>query len=147
MRIVAYVREQSPADDAESSFAQGERIRRWAGEHGHLVVAVCHDHPTPEAAADAAPAPGFASVLAIIDAGICDGLVVASLSALGSDLITQEIRMWEIQRRHRHVLSTTDGDAPAIEGHDGDPARQASRALLERLESHRHSLGSPDPMS
>ena len=136
MRIAAYVRERPPADDAEPAFAQGERIRRWVADHGHLLVAVCHDQPDPGAAADMVPRSGFEALLALVDRRLVDAVVAASLAALGDDLGTQEIRVWELRRRNidlRFVDTADDTEVAAPEEAD----RRSARALLDQLEAHR----------
>lgn len=139
MRTVAYVRERPPVDDAEPAFAQGERIRRWVADHGHLLVAVCHDQPDPGAAPGSVPGSGFAALLAIVDAGLVDAVVIASLGALGDDIASQEIRVWELQRRGTTVRCVTGADDTAIATPD-DGERTAARMLLARLDEHRRHL-------
>jgi DNA invertase Pin-like site-specific DNA recombinase len=132
VRTAAYVRERPPVDDAEPAFAQGERIRRWVTDHGHLLVAVCHDQPDLGAAAGTDPGPGFDALLAIVDAGLAEAVVVASLAAIGDDVTGQEIRVWELQRRGIAVRCVTPADDREVAAPE-DEERRSVRALLSRL--------------
>ena len=43
MRIAGYVREIPGHEQADTAFAQSERIRRWVRDTGNDLIAMCQD--------------------------------------------------------------------------------------------------------
>ena len=69
LRVVGYVRETAGPQEGQTAFTQSERIRRWASDHGHQLVAVCQD---VRQAGHALGREGFRALLGIISAGEVD---------------------------------------------------------------------------
>lgn len=137
MRLAAYLRERPLIADTEPAFAQGERIRRWVTDHGYDLVAVCSDTARP---GDPSPVTGLTALLAILDAGAADAVVIASSATLGVDPIDVEIMRWEIMRRNV-ALHVVDDDIP-----NSDEAA-TTRRVLDRLVDHRNRLDGGEPVS
>ena len=94
MKIVGYVREAPGRSDTDSTFAQTERIRRWALDSGNDVVAICQDHRDASSPTDRT---GYRALIDIVRAGTADAVVVATLDALSPDKIRQEIMLVDIR--------------------------------------------------
>jgi Resolvase, N terminal domain len=139
MRIAGYVRHLPSVDDgspSEPGFAQWERIRRWVDERGELMVAVCQDDAAPRAGD---PVAGMRALLALLDAGAADTVVISSVSVLG-DPADQELALWELRRRGGVVFSTDPSDRAALDGEDETGERKSMRRLLDAAESRRRLL-------
>ncbi len=136
MRVVGYVRERPAAVGTEPAFAQGERIRRWADDHGHDLVALCRD---PVRSDDVVGA-GFDALVAVVDAGVAATVVVASPSALGDSPTAQEVVLWDLERHGATVAFTTE-DSAADATDDTRAAREQARQVLERLAAHEDRWG------
>lgn len=139
MRLVGYVRERPAIVEAEPAFAQWERIRRWAADRGHTLVAVCQDDVSGD---HADPVAGLRAALAILDAGTADILVVASLEVIGDGVSGQEVVVWEVRRRGAELASTDPADTEALET-GGDDERRAARDVFARLDDHLRALEGP----
>lgn len=137
MRVVGYVCEFPVVASAEAAFAQWERIRRWVDDRGELLIAVCQDDAAPRTGDRLA---GLRAVLALLDGGAADTVVVASIGVLGSDPADQEVALWEMRRRGGTVRSTDPADQALLDGEDSTGERKAMRRLLETAEATRQSL-------
>lgn len=137
MRIVGYVRESPGQQEDTTAFVQSERIRRWASDAGHQVVAVCQDvrHSGYALGRD-----GYRALIGIIGAGQVEAVVVASLAVLSPDKINQEIMIWDLRSRGAAVLSADAEDLDALKEPPADPARLLIRDVLGRIEEHASSL-------
>ena len=136
MRLAGYVRQLPPESGFEPGFAQWERIRRWADDRGELLVAVCQDDAAPRSGD---PVAGLRALLALLDGGAADTVVIASLAVLG-DVADQELTLAEVRRRHAFMVSADPGDGSALEGEDETGERKSMRRLLDAAETRR--LGS-----
>lgn len=139
MRVVGYVCEFPAVASAEPAFAQWEQIRRWVDDRGELLIAVCQDDAAPRTGDRVA---GLRAVLALLDCGAADTVVVASIAALGSDPADQEVALWEMRRRGGTVRCTDPADQALLDGDDATGERKAMRRLLETAEATRQSLNS-----
>ena len=138
MRVVGYVRESAdPA--ATSAFAQTEELRRYAAEHGHLLVSVCQDLRSPGRPRSR---DGYLSVLGVIAAGGVEAVLVPRLSTFSSDAIVQEIMMWDLRSRDIRVVSTDPVDLRLLDAETQPAAdRIVIRDVLERVGEHARGLG------
>lgn len=138
MRIVGYVRES--VDPAErTAFAQQERLRRYAKEHGHRLVAICQDVRSP----GATPArDGYVSMLGVIASGGVDAVLVPDLDTLSSDAIVQEIVLWDLRERGVRILSAEPADLTVLDADTSPGAeRLVIRDVLERVGEHERAIG------
>lgn len=131
MRIAGYIRELPPAAGGEPGFAQAERIRRYAADNTHDLVTVCQDSAAP-GRSDAAA--GFRALLAVVGSGAVDAVVIASLDTLGDDAETQEVLVWELQRRGASVISTRASDGTLLDDDTDDRVRRTARRVLRQVE-------------
>lgn len=138
MRIVGYVREAPGRSDPDSTFAQTERIRRWALDTGNDVVAICQDHRD---SADPADRPGYRALIDIVRAGTADAVVLATITALSPDKIRQEIMLVDIRATGATVIAT-DEDSLAILADAGDDhARMVVRDVVAKVAEYRDAFG------
>lgn len=133
MRLVGYVREAPDPREGEPAFAQTERIRRWASDGGHQLVAVCLDARGAELPARRE---GLRAVLGIITEGAAAAVVVPDLSALSPDKIIQEIIIRDLRERGAAVVSIDEEDHAALEDSTPDRLRTLVRDVLARLDEH-----------
>jgi DNA invertase Pin-like site-specific DNA recombinase len=133
VRVVGYVREAPDPREGEPAFAQTERIRRWAGDGGHHLVAVCQDVRT---ARDSDRREGLRAVLGIIAEGAAVAVVVPDLATLSADKIVQEIMIRDLRARGATVISAAEEDLPELEDPTSDRLRTLVRHVLLRLEEH-----------
>jgi DNA invertase Pin-like site-specific DNA recombinase len=133
MRVVAYVRE--PADPAADrpAFAQQEEIRRHAAAHGLEVVAVCQDLRLPGRSQERH---GYLSLLGVLASGRAEGVLLPGLATLSSDVIVQEILLWDLRARGVQVLSSDPVDLDALTPQPDDPTRRLIRDVLARVAEH-----------
>ncbi len=140
MRVVGYIREASA--DGEPAFAQSEQIRRWIGENGHRLVALCQDVRTP---GHAVGREGLQSIVGIISAGQVDAVVVPSLATLSPDKVTQEVIMWDIRSHGVTLLSTELGDLEQLADPPTDNVRLLVRDVLAKASRFDEILSLPQP--
>ncbi len=133
VRVVGYVREAPDPREGEPAFAQGERIRRWASEGGHQLVAICMDARGAEVPARRE---GLRAVLGIVAEGAATAVVVPDLTALSPDKIVQEILLRDLRARGAAVVSTSDDDHAALDDPTSDRLRTLVRDILARLDEH-----------
>lgn len=127
MRVAGYVREAADPSEGEPAFVQHERIRRWAAESGHHLVAVCQD---TRQAGYGLGRDGYLGLLGVIAAGEVDAVVVPDPETFSADVVSQEIMRWDLSARGVAVL-TISGD----EENDAS-TRQLVRHVLARLEDY-----------
>ncbi len=146
--MVGYVRESPSPQDADTAYAQAEKVRRAVAEGGHQLVAVCQDLRQPGSALNR---DGYQALVGIVDAGQVDGVLIASLQTLSPDKIVQEIMMWDLRSRRVKVLSAEPDDVPALSDPPLDRSRQLVRDVLARvgqyLDAVAHGTGRPLPIS
>lgn len=138
MRVVGYVREATGNEAGQPAFAQSEKIRRWAANTGHQLVAICQDVRTPGRALGRE---GFRAMLGIVSAGQADAVIVPDLSALSADKITQEVIIWDLRRREVAVLSADDDEAELLADPPRDQIRLIVRDVLAKASRHEEDLG------
>ncbi len=136
MRVVGYVRETAGPQEGQTAFTQSERIRRWASDHGHQLVAVCQD---VRQAGHALGREGFRALLGIISAGQVDAVVIASIEALSLDKVLQEVMLWDLRGRNVAVLSADDEDLASLKDPPDDLSRLLIRDILARVAEYREA--------
>lgn len=127
MRVVGYIREATAV--GEPAFAQQEKIRRWANENGHRLIALCQDVRTP---GHAIGREGLQSIIGIISAGQVDGVVVPALATFAEDKITQEVIMAALRANDVTLLSTDRSDVDQLADQPTDSVRSLIRHVLEK---------------
>jgi hypothetical protein len=137
VRVVGYVREATGVETGQPAFAQSEKIRRWAANTGHQLVAICQDVRTPGRALGRE---GFRAMVGIVAAGQADGVIVPDLSALSTDKITQEVVIWDLRRREVAVLSADDDESEQLADPPRDQLRLIVRDVLAKATRHEESL-------
>ncbi len=139
MRVVGYVRESPDPSDGRTAFSQQEEIRRFAGDNGHRLVALCQDLQSPGQAANR---DGYLSLLGVIAAGGVDAVVVPGIATLSSDAVVQEIMLWDLHGRGIQVVSTDPADLATLDSQAiPDPSRRMIRHVLERVGEHAAGIG------
>jgi hypothetical protein len=137
---VGYIREASA--DAEPAFAQSEKIRRWIGENGHRLVALCQDVRSP---GHAVGREGLQSIVGIVSAGQVDAVVVPDLATLSPDKVSQEVVMWALRDHGVTVLSTESGDLEQLADPPADNVRLLIRDVLAKAARFDDILSLPAP--
>ena len=133
MRVVGYVREAvDPAED-RPAFAQQEEIRRFAAAHGLQVVSLCQDVRAPGRALGRE---GYRSLLGVLSSGNAEAVLLPGVATLSSDLVVQEIMLWDLRSRGARVLSTDPADLDVLGVSPPDPNRQLVRHVLARVAEH-----------
>lgn len=139
MRVVGYVRESPDPSDGRPAFSQQEEIRRYAGDNGHRLVALCQDLRNPGQAPNR---DGYLSLLGVIAAGGVDAVVVPGIATLSSDAVVQEIMLWDLHGRGIQVVSTDPADLATLDSQAiPDPSRRMIRHVLERVGEHAAGIG------
>jgi hypothetical protein len=130
---VGYVREAPDPREGEPAFAQSERIRRWATDGGHVLVAVCQDLRSAD---DAPRREGLRAVMGILRGGAANAVVVPELTILSPDKIVQEIIIRDLRSRGAVVISANEADHADLEEQTGDRLRMVVRDVLTRFDEH-----------
>lgn len=139
MRVVGYIRESADPSAGMSAFEQQEVIRRHAAGQGDSLVAICQDARTP---GEALGRDGYLGLLGVVASGAVDGVGVASLGALSSDQIVQEIMLWDLRSRGVRVVSADAADVALLDAAaEPGPARMMIRDVLQRVGEHARRLG------
>lgn len=133
MRVVGYIRDSLATTTAGTAYAQSEAIRRWVAENGHRVVAICQDVKTP---GHALGREGLRALVGIIDSGQVDAVIVADLNTFATDVVVQEVVLWDLRARGVNVLSASPDDITALSDPPGDPVRLLLRDVLTRVTEH-----------
>jgi hypothetical protein len=145
MRVVAYLRESADPAEDRPAFAQQEEIRRYAAAHGLDVVAICQDIPRPGLPVGRE---GYRSLLEILVAGHAEAVLLPGVATLSSDLVVQEIMLWDLRARAARVLSTDAADLEVLGPAPADATRRFVRDVLTRVAEHRAALAAaPSPLS
>lgn len=131
MRVVGYLREGFGPAESDPAFVQGEALRRWVRNTGHNLVSVCQDlrHEGHALERD-----GYQALLGVVSSRRAEGVVMPSLEALSSDLMIQEIMIWDLRRRGVAVLSIDEADHQLLL--QPSKERMLMRDLLARLEDY-----------
>ena len=138
MRIAGYVREPMGRQPGPNTFAQGERIRRWAIDSGNDLIAVCQDHSGTSSPADR---PGYRALVEIVRSGKADAVVVATLDALSPDKVMQEIMLVDIRAGGATVISTDEDDLEVLASAQDDHARLVVRDVVAKVDDYRRAFG------
>jgi hypothetical protein len=133
MRVVAYVREAADPAGDRPAFAQQEEIRRFAAAHGLQVVALCQDVRSPGRALGRE---GYLSLLGVLASGNAEAVLLPGLAILSSDLVVQEIMLWDLRSRGTRVLSADPADLDVLSALPPDANRQFVRHVLARVAEH-----------
>jgi hypothetical protein len=146
MRVVAYVREAADPAEDRPAFAQQEEIRRFAAAHGLQVVAVCQDVRSPGRPLGRE---GYLGLLGILASGSAQAVLLPGLVTLSSDVVVQEIMIWDLRSRGARVLSSDPADLPVLGANPPDADRRFVRHVLARVAEHaalvQQAPGSPAP--
>ena len=135
---MGYVRESADASEGRPAFAQQERLRRYAAEHGHILVAICQD---TRASGTSPRRDGYLSLLGCIAAGGVDAVLLPDVSTLSSDQIVQEILLWDLRNRGIPVISADPADLSILDAErPPDPTRMVIRDVLQRVGEHSRAL-------
>lgn len=131
MRVVGYLREGFGPEESDPAFVQGEALRRWVRDTGHNLVSVCQDlrHEGHALERD-----GYQALLGVVSSRRADGVVMPSLETLSTDLMIQEIMIWDLRRRGVAVLSIDESDHQLLI--QPSKERMLMRDLLARLEDY-----------
>lgn len=138
MRIAGYVRQTPGRSDPDTAFAQSERIRRWVLDTGNELIAVCQDHHASSAPTDR---PGFKALLDIARSNGADAVVLANLSALSPDKMTQEIMIQDLKSAGATIIATDADDSETLKSGAGDHTRIVVRDVLSRIDEYRSAFG------
>ncbi len=133
MRVVAYVREAADPAGDRPAFAQQEEIRRFAAAHGLQVVALCQDVRSPGRALGRE---GYLSLLGVLASGNAEAVLLPGVATLSSDLVVQEIMLWDLRSRGVRVLSTDPADLDILSALPPEADRQFVRHVLARVAEH-----------
>ncbi len=133
MRVVAYVREAADPAEDRPAFVQQEEIRRFAAAHALQVVALCQDVRSPGRALGRE---GYLSLLGVLASGNAEAVLLPGIATLSSDLVVQEIMLWDLRSRGARVFSTDLADADVLSGVPPDANRQFVRHVLARVAEH-----------
>jgi hypothetical protein len=142
VRVAGYVRESIDPGEDRPAFAQQEEIRRYALENGLQVIALCRDVRQPGAALGS---DGYRTLLGIIAGGTADAALLPGLATLSSDLVVQEIMLWDLRSRGIKVLSTDPTDLPILAGDDLEPSRSLVRHVLGRVAEYARTFDPAPP--
>ncbi len=137
MRVIGYVREAPGPEGGDTVFVQSEQIRKWVTQHRCQLVAVCQDTPTGDRPDTQ---DGYRALLGIIATGQVDTVLIPSVTTLSTDLITQEIILWDLRSRGVNVISADEADLPNLAASADVPARMLIRDVLDRAQDYRSGL-------
>ena len=140
MRVVGYIREAPSLEEGETAFAQSERVRRWAADSGHHLIATCQDgrDPTQPLGRD-----GYRALLDIARSGNADALVVANLEVLSSDKITQEIMLDYLRGLGLTIISTNEPDHDELADVPDDHTRLVVRDVIAKVGLYHKEFAEP----
>lgn len=138
MRIAGYVRETPGRTQADTAFAQSERIRRWATDSGNDLIAICQDHHHASSPSDRA---GYRALVEIARSGGVDAVVLATLEALSPDKMMQEIMITDLRISGTTVISTGEDDLAILRDGGEDHARVIVRDVVHKLAEYREAFG------
>ncbi len=138
MRVAGYIRQIPGHEQADTAFAQSERIRRWVRDTGHDLVATCQDDGSAAATADRG---GYRALLDIVRSSSADAVVIANLDALSADKMLQEIMLADLRASGVTVIATDEADVETLADAAEDPARQVVRDIVAKVAEYREAFG------
>ncbi|MBM3694482.1 MAG: recombinase family protein [Actinobacteria bacterium] len=142
MRVAGYVREAADPAGDRPAFVQQEEIRRYAAAHGLQVVALCQDIRTPGRPLGRE---GYLSLLQVVSSGHAAAVLLPGIETLSSDVVVQEIMLWDLRSRGARVVSTYPADLEALSDAPSDPTRQFVRHILARVAEHGAAVAAATP--
>ncbi|MGI9667899.1 MAG: recombinase family protein [Acidimicrobiia bacterium] len=137
MRIAGYVREVPGHQQADTAFAQSERIRRWVRDTGNDLIAVCEDTK----ASTFNDRSGYAALVEIVRSGGVDAVVVGTISALSDDKVLQEIMLVDLRAEGVTVVSTEEKDHAILDTSVEDHTRMVVRDVVAKVTEYRDAYG------
>ncbi len=137
MRIVGYVREIPGHQQADTAFAQSERIRRWVRDTGNELIAVCQD--TTATAFD--DRPGYRALVEVVRSGGVDAVLIGTIEALAGDKVVQEIMLVDLRAAGVTVISTEESDHALLDVTADDHTRMVVRDVVAKVAEYRHAYG------
>ena len=142
MRVVGYVREAPSLTEGETAFAQSERVRRWAADAGHHLIATCQDgrDPTQPLGRD-----GYRALLDIARSGNADALVVSDLTVLSPDKVAQEIMLDHLRGLGLTIVSTNEADHNELLDVPDDHTRLVVRDVITKVGEFQKEFGEATP--
>ncbi len=138
MNVAGYVRQTPGREDPDSAFAQSERVRRWARDSGHELIAICQDGGSSMASSER---PGFRALLEIVRQGGADAVVVGRLDALSPDIITQEIMLVDLRATGATVIATGEDDLAILRDGNDDQVRVVVRDVVAKVHEYHDAYG------
>jgi DNA invertase Pin-like site-specific DNA recombinase len=134
VRVVGYVRVSGTAqvEDGLGLEIQTQAIVGYCEGAGHELVAV---HADEAVAGTLAARRGLTAVLAAVEFGDAEAVVVYRLDRLARDLLIQETVIERLHRRGRAVLSVAEAD---IDGED--PTRVLVRQVLGAISQYERAV-------
>lgn len=141
MKVIAYLRVSTDkqAEQGHGLPVQEKKIRAWAREHGHRIVAWHRDEGISGSnGLDARE--GLYSALADLQDRKGHGLVVYRLDRLARDLIVQEQLLAEIRRMGGEPFSTSASEADFLSDDPDDPSRKLIRQILGAVNEYERSM-------
>jgi DNA invertase Pin-like site-specific DNA recombinase len=142
VRVVGYVREAPSLTEGETAFAQSERIRRWAADSGHHLIATCQDGRDPSQPLNR---DGYRALLDIVRSGSADALVVSDLSVLSPDKVTQEIMLDHLRELGLTIVSASESDHNDLLDEPDDHTRLVVRDVIAKVGAFRREFADPEP--
>jgi hypothetical protein len=137
MRVIGYVRELPGHQQADTAFAQSERIRRWVRDTGNELVATCED----QHASAPNERPGYRALVEVVRTGVVDAVVVASVDALASDKVLQEILFTDIRTAGVSIISTDVTDHDVLFERPDDHVRMVVRDVVAKVMEYHDAYG------
>jgi DNA invertase Pin-like site-specific DNA recombinase len=127
MKFVGYTRVSSPGQvkDGLGLTTQERRIRKWARDHGHKVIAVCVEKGR-SGTLPAEDRPALVDALRIIRTHEADALIVTDLDRLARELRIQEAVLAQVWDSSGKVF-TPGGEV--LRDDPDDPMRTAMRQM------------------
>ena len=128
LRLALYL--SPPVDHGGDAAAQQTQAGRWAKEHGHVLASTVVRQPGVGAGYDLE---GLSRALTAVRDGEADGLLVLTLSVLGTALAVQETVLAHCWRHGGRVFTVDTGEVLATDRVDATRRgmRQMAAALFE----------------
>lgn len=135
MKAIGYIRVSTveQAENGNGLAAQENAIFEYCARQGLEVVEVYRDEGTSGASGEAVR-PGLASLLAALENGEAEALVVAKLDRLARDLILQETIVSRLAKKGVSVVSVSEPELM------GDPTRDMIRQILGAVSQYERAL-------
>ena len=137
MRVIGYVRELPGHQQADTAFAQAERIRRWVRDTGNELIATCED----QHASAPNERPGYRALVEVVRTGVVDAVVVASVDALASDKVLQEILFSDLGTAGVSIISTDVTDHEMLLERTDDHVRMVVRDVVAKVLEYHDAYG------